>query len=79
MAAPEESSRPADPRPATGDRRRSCVEEAAILVAADAGAAQRLRDRHRPRPDGFCGGCGIAQVRWPCVHIVIAERAARIA
>lgn len=71
-------SQPEAPGPQPGARRRSCIEEAAILVARDAGAAERLRDGHRQRSDGFCTGCGVAQVRWPCVHVVIAEQAARL-
>jgi hypothetical protein len=49
-----------------------------MLVASHAGAVERLRDRHRSRPDGSCAGCGPAWTPWPCVQITIADRAARM-
>jgi hypothetical protein len=55
---------------------QTCLDPAAILVASDVGAVDRLRARHRPRADGACAGCGPGLVRWPCVHVTIAERAA---
>ncbi|MCY7344035.1 MAG: hypothetical protein LH603_19910 [Pseudonocardia sp.] len=59
----------------TDPGRTTCIDEAAILVATQPGAAARLRARHRSRGDGCCTGCGPTLVPWPCVHITIADRA----
>ncbi len=56
----------------------TCIDEAAILVAAQPGGADRLRARHRRRANGLCTGCGSAHVRWPCVQVIIADRADQV-
>jgi len=56
---------------------RSCIDEAALFVAAQDGAVDRIRAAHRPRSDGRCHACG-ADTRWPCVQVVIADRAEQL-
>ena len=51
----------------------SCIEEAALLVAGQMGAPERIRRLHRARDDGSCRGCGdVQRTRWPCVVVAIA-------
>lgn len=50
------------------------LDEAALLVAGQPGAAQRIRSRHRRRMDTSCSGCGDhVRTGWPCVLIAIAH------
>lgn len=62
-------------QPPPGPREHGCISEAALLLARNDGAAERLLTTHRPMPDGRCGGCGTSPSRWPCVLVVIAEEA----
>ncbi|MGH3613634.1 MAG: hypothetical protein ACRDRK_13795 [Pseudonocardia sp.] len=62
-------------QPPSGPRSNGCIAEAALLLARDHGAADRLLAAHRPLPDGRCAGCGRSPSRWPCVLVVIAEQA----
>ncbi|OZM79826.1 hypothetical protein CFP66_22630 [Pseudonocardia sp. MH-G8] len=61
--------------PPFGPREHGCITEAALLLARNDGAAERLLTAHRPTPDGRCTGCGGSPSRWPCVLVVIAEEA----
>ena len=56
-------------------QRAACIIEAARLVAADVGAAERLLSTHHPTPDGRCHGCRSHLIHWPCVLVVIARQA----
>lgn len=50
------------------------LHDAAMLVAGQRGATQRIQLLHQPRKDGSCRGCGVrSRTRWPCVLIIIAE------
>jgi hypothetical protein len=58
-----------------GRQRSACIVEAATLVAANTGAAERLLAAHHPKPDGRCHGCGSHLIHWPCVLVAIAHQA----
>ena len=53
----------------------TCIGQAARLVMANSGAAERLLLAHRPTTSGHCAGCGQALIRWPCPLVTIARAA----
>jgi hypothetical protein len=53
----------------------SCIVEAARLITANRGEAERLLIVHRRSADGRCAGCGRSIARWPCAFVAIARAA----
>jgi hypothetical protein len=57
---------------------QDCIAVAAIFMAAEPGAVQRVLTAHRKQPDGWYSGCICRPVRWPCPTAHIALQAERL-